>query len=158
MISCYTFDKLVDVHIIMLVHQPSYFCLGPRGIKGGCLLSKVDRCFLCVDRKRHGWKSEFVGLPGRGSSYNTARYNTIRCRYCTVGWYGINIQRRNGIWGFHCCNVWNEMSGAWIRHDTEGGVPYSCAGHRVPYFAAVKDPNPVNGLLYALGIFLIWGK
>ena len=37
----------------------------------------------------------------------------------------------------------------------EGGVPYSCAGHRVPYFAAVKDPNSVNGLLYALGIFLI---
>ena len=29
------------------------------------------------------------------------------------------------------------------------------AGHRVPYFAAVEDPNPINGLLYALGIFLI---
>ena len=37
------------------------------------------------------------------------------------------------------------MAGAGIRHDTEGGVPYSCAGHRVPFFAAVKDPN---GLLY----------
>ena len=35
------------------------------------------------------------------------------------------------------------------------GVPYSCAGHRVTYFAAMKDPNPINGLLYALGIFLI---
>ena len=22
------------------------------------------------------------------------------------------IQRRNGIWGFHSCNVWNEMPGA----------------------------------------------
>ena len=43
-------------------------------------------------------------------------------------------------------------------HDAEGGVPYSCAGHRVPYFAAVKDPNPVNDLLYVLGIFLILGK
>ena len=38
---------------------------------------------------------------------------------------------------------------------TEGGVPYSCTGHQVPYFAAVKDPYPINGLLYALGIFLI---
>ena len=37
------------------------------------------------------------------------------------------------------------------------GVPYLCAGHRVPYVAPVKVPNPVNvnGLLYALGIFLI---
>ena len=34
-------------------------------------------------------------------------------------------------------------------------MPYSCAGHRVPYFAAAKDPNPVNRLLSALGIFLI---
>ena len=28
-------------------------------------------------------------------------------------------------------------------------------GNQVPYFAAVKDPNPINGLLYTLGIFLI---
>ena len=37
----------------------------------------------------------------------------------------------------------------------KGGVPYSCAGHRVPYVAAVKDPYLVNGFLYALGISLI---
>ena len=30
--------------------------------------------------------------------------------------------------------------------DTEGGVPYSCSGHRVSYFAAVKDPTPVKDL------------
>ena len=42
----------------------------------------------------------------------------------------------------------------WSAVFAEGGVLYLCAGHRVPYFAAVKDPNPVNGLLYALGIFL----
>ena len=41
------------------------------------------------------------------------------------------------------------------QHGTTGGVPYSCAGHRVPYFAAVKDLNPIDGLLYVLGIFLI---
>ena len=37
----------------------------------------------------------------------------------------------------------------------QGGVPYSCAGHRVPYLTAVKEPNPVTCLLYALGLFLI---
>ena len=49
-----------------------------------------------------------------------------------IGIYTVRatVQRRNGIWVFHGCNVWNEMPGA---------------GHRVPYFAAVKDPNPVNG-------------
>ena len=29
---------------------------------------------------------------------------------------------------------------------------------RVPYFEAVKEPNPVKGLLYALKLFLIRGK
>ena len=31
----------------------------------------------------------------------------------------------------HSDKVWNEMPGLWIRHDTEGGVPYACAGHQV---------------------------
>ena len=55
----------------------------------------------------------------------------------------------------HGRNVWNSMPGAWIRQDAEGGMPYSCSGHRVPYFAAVKKPNPGKSLLYALGLFLI---
>ena len=45
----------------------------------------------------------------------------------------------------------------WGMVDTEGGVLYTCAGHLVP-FAAVKETNPIKGLLYALGLFLIRGK
>ena len=41
------------------------------------------------------------------------------------------------------------------HQNTRGGVLYLYAGHRVPYFVAVKEPNRVKGLLYALGFSFI---
>ena len=33
------------------------------------------------------------------------------------------------------------MPGAWIRHSTFGVVPYSCAGHRVPWICCSREKN-----------------
>ena len=38
------------------------------------------------------------------------------------------------------------MPGACIQHSTFGAVLYSCTGHLVPYFAAVKNPNVITCL------------
>ena len=45
-----------------------------------------------------------------------------------------------------------------MERDARRMKTYSCTGLQVPYFVAVKDPNPVNDLLYVLGLFLIRGK
>ena len=51
--------------------------------------------------------------------------------------------------------IWYGMLLVDLYKDETGYGFFTAATYRVPYFAAMKDPNPVNGLLYALGIFLI---